>query len=219
MELKDFRSVVLRLVIYGGMVYLSAELMRYDALNSPAGAKFSEQSITEIMQSIFLLFSSGIFLLAFFRNRQFAPMSLALFAFSLSSLIREQDAFLDRLLYHGSWKIFVLPLLAYTLYFLIRHRKSFFQNLINFVSTRAFGMLFYAVLTTYLFSRLLGRKIFWMAVMNERYLRDVKTTAEESIELFGYTLFLISGIEFIVFITKGKSKGVSVEMHTDKHAA
>ncbi|WP_027962458.1 hypothetical protein [Halomonas halodenitrificans] len=53
-------------------------------------------------------------------------------------------------------------------------------------------------MTTYVFSRLYGRGDFWEAVLQENYVRDFKSGAEEVVELFGYALLLIAVIEFVL---------------------
>ena len=54
-------------------------------------------------------------------------------------------------------------------------------------------------ITTFVFSRLFGRSIFWQAVMEEQYFRSVKNAAEEGTELLGYGLMLIGAIEYFIY--------------------
>ncbi|MDN6314120.1 MAG: hypothetical protein L0J56_02290, partial [Halomonas sp.] len=52
--------------------------------------------------------------------------------------------------------------------------------------------------TTYAFSRLYGRKEFWQAVMQEHYMGNIKSMAEEVVELLGYSLILFAMIELLL---------------------
>ena len=60
------------------------------------------------------------------------------------------------------------------------------------------GLFVAGMLTTYIFSRLYGRQVFWQTVMQENYMRDVKSMAEEVIELLGYAMILIALVELML---------------------
>ncbi|MDP1086466.1 transporter, partial [Klebsiella pneumoniae] len=67
-----------------------------------------------------------------------------------------------------------------------------------YANSFSFGLFAAGFLTTYVFSRLYGRQDFWRAVLQENYLRDFKSAAEELVELFGYALLLIAVIELVL---------------------
>jgi hypothetical protein len=147
-----------------------------------------------------LLLSAGIFLWAAYLYKPFRALSLVLFCFVMASAVREQDAFLDEFFFHGSWKIGAFPLLIFALFIIWRDTPVFLAAINRFCASLSFGMLLSSLLTTYVFSRLMGRKIFWMAVMGENYLRDVKNAGEEPLELYGYLLLLLCATEYLFFL-------------------
>jgi hypothetical protein len=61
-------------------------------------------------------------------------------------------------------------------------------------------------LVTFVFSRLFGRTKLWEAILEADYNRWGKNAAEEGIELLGYSLFLIAGIEILLSVVKSARK-------------
>jgi hypothetical protein len=194
-----FKTAVLRLIIYSALTYLLAEFLKWNVQHETLSNKFSEDSAVEYVQSILLLLSSVIFLYTSFKYNSLFPLSFALFAFMMASLIREQDAFLDEHVYDGAWQTGAFSLLILATLLIYKKKAIFFSNLNQFVHQFSFGILLSGIVTTYVFARLYGRKVFWMAVMEAQYARDVKNVSEESLELFGYSLIFIASVEFYLF--------------------
>src|SRR5690606_9729329 len=90
-------------------------------------------------------------------------------------------------------------------YSIKKNFSSFLLEVKEYVSSAPFGIFLMGFLTTYVFSRLFGRKVFWNAAMAGRYFRAVKNTAEEWLELYGYLIILIAVIE-LCLMAKKKSK-------------
>lgn len=193
------KTGIIRFVVYGGVIYLTAEFLKWNAQHQMGESKFAEDSLVESVQSILLLTCSFIYLAAAFKYKSILPLASVLFAFTFASLIREQDAFLDEHLYDGAWQTGAFSLLILAAFLIYRKKDQFLSNMNDFVPKFSFGILLSGIFTTYIFARLYGRKVFWMAVMNAQYTRDVKTISEESLELFGYAMILIASAEFYWF--------------------
>jgi hypothetical protein len=202
---------LIRILGYALLVTLLSELIRYDAIHTRPQYQFSEDSLTEQSQSVMLLLSAALFLYAAYRHKPFRSLSILLFCFAMASAVREQDAFLDEYFFRGSWKIGAFPLLIFPLFIIWRNTPVFLSAIHRFSYSLAFGILLSCLLTTYVFSRLMGRTIFWMAVMGENYLHDVKTAAEETLELYGYLLLLLAAIEYLFFLAKRQSNASAVQ--------
>lgn len=166
------------------------------------GMKFSEASAVEALQSILLLFSGIILTYGIVIYKNWRPLLLLIAEFLFISLVREQDAYLDLHYFDGAWQTIVILSLPFPIYFAIIRRKKLIDNLKVYTSLFAFGIMISGVLTTYIFSRLYGRRIFWMAAMENGYMRDVKNISEESLETYGYLLIFIASIELIFLIKK-----------------
>ncbi|WP_025142698.1 hypothetical protein [Pedobacter jeongneungensis] len=196
---KGFKTAIIRFIVYGVIIYLAAEFLKWNVKHEMGQSKFTEDSVVEAVQSIILLACSLIYLRVSFKYKSMFPLAFGLFAFTFASLIREQDALLDEHIYDGAWQTAAFSLLILAAFLIYRKKDIFLSNMNDFVSKFSFGILLSGIFTTYIFARLYGRKIFWMAVMEAQYTRDVKNVSEESLELFGYTLILIASVEFYYF--------------------
>ncbi|MGA9648964.1 hypothetical protein [Pedobacter sp.] len=208
-NLKKFLITLIRFLTYGMLIMLLAEFLRLDASNDPLGSKFAENSLTEKLQSLMLFITSCIFLFSAFKYKRFSMISLSLFGFVAASLIREQDVYLDEWFFHGSWKIGSFGILILTMFIILKNFKNFIAQVSEFSATFVFGLIINGILTTYIFSRLIGRKIFWMLVMEDRYFRDVKNAAEECLELYGYLLILIATVEYLIDLIYDENTSIS----------
>ncbi|KAA0011694.1 hypothetical protein F0A17_10195 [Billgrantia pellis] len=160
--------------------------------------RFTERGYTELTQSA-LLASVSLLLIYTRQVLKAAPtLTLLLFAFAFSSLIREQDAWLDIYVAKHTWKVLVALVIVPTLYWVIQKRHQFLEEFAAYSNTFSFGLFASGFLVTYVFSRLYGRSEMWMAILGEHYQRTFKDAAEEITELLGYSLILIAAIELVL---------------------
>lgn len=199
------KSAFIRFIIYGSFVYLTAEVLKLAASQENPGNKFNERSIVEYCQNSLLLITAAIYLYVSYTQKHVLPLAFGLFAFIFASLIREQDALLDEFVFDGAWQTGAFGVLGVATFLIFRNYRLFLANVNDFVSKFSFGILLSGILTTYIFARLYGRKVFWMTVMEQEYIRDVKNVSEESLELFGYGLILVGTIEFLIYSKSSKA--------------
>lgn len=195
-------TMFIKFIIYGVAIVGLAQFLMLQVMKEEQGMKFSEDSAVETLQSVLLLFS-GIALtygIAVYKN--WRPLLVLIAEFLFVSLVREQDAYLDLHYFDGAWQTIVILSLPFPIYFAIIRRKKLMDNLKVYTSLFAFGIMIAGFLTTYIFSRLYGRKVFWMAAMENGYMRDVKNISEESLETYGYLLIFIASIELIFLIRR-----------------
>lgn len=193
----SFKATCLRATLY---ILFVAALMQgvYYEGTQMAGVRFSETGLTEYLQTALLGLCSLLLIYVHCHLRQFRHLALLMFAFLFSSLIREQDTFLDTYVFDGAWQVLVTLVILPSLYIVIRNRAAFLSEFSRFGDSFAFGMFAAGFLCTYVFSRLYGRGSFWEAILAERYLYNFKSAAEEITELFGYTLLLFAVIELVL---------------------
>ena len=186
----------LRYTIYAALTYGLLEIMRYDAINTVGDLKFSETSLVEQLQNVFLVIAL-VFLAS---TRTYKSVKYILTLILGLFLIREQDAFLDTAIGEHSWKVLCGIFAAIIGYKIYQYRKIISSEIEEFIKQASSGIIFLGFITLLIFSRMFGRKKFWMAVENtENYTRNVKNAAEECTELFAYFLILIGIIEFFFF--------------------
>lgn len=192
----NFFSSLVRLSAYLLLIGIAAGLITLDAF-SINHQLFSETSFVESAQLVLL---AGCALLCFglYRKRgAFSHSAFLMGNFFLASFIRENDALLDSLLFHGSWKFLTFPLVAWALWRAWKNRRALLAELNGYISSVACGFFFSGFMTTYLFSRFFGRSFIWENIMRENYVRNVKNAAEESVELLGYALLFCATIELL----------------------
>ncbi|WP_150123587.1 hypothetical protein [Halotalea alkalilenta] len=197
---RESTGVLLRVVLYILVIVGYAQGMLWDAQRGmDASLKFSEWSFTEITQSGILALTV-IGLLAVRRYFGLFRVGLMVMAmFALSALLRENDALMDDLISHGFWKWPVALVALPTLYYLLHHRYRLFVEMRLYFTSMPFGLFLAGFLSTFVFSRLLGRGKMWQAAMGDDYMRIVKDMVEECSESIGYLLILFSVIELYFF--------------------
>ena len=193
------RMFVFRIILYATFIYFIAEFIKWTSEYDIVGRKFNESSPVKFAQSILLIATSLLSLYCFFCYYLQRTIAYFLFAFTLASFIREQDAYFDKYLFDGAWQTVVYVILVSAAYLIVKRFSSFAKDLSRFSGTFSSGMILAGVLSTYVFARLFGRQVFWRSLMGAAYSRDVKNVAEQGLELFGYALMFIGVIEFFIY--------------------
>ena len=198
--------VILRVIIYGTVLLGISQVIFLDAFEQvdfELAHKYGEYSYTEWGQVVFLIMIIGLFFWSARLDKNKQAASIAVTGFFTMALIREFDMHLD-LVFDGLWQILALATLLITIW-LVYKQKAFFKiSVVYFFRTTAFGFITAGFLTTFVFSRLYGRKTFWRQVMEDGYMRTVKNASEESIELLGYTIIFFGAIEYFRHLLKDK---------------
>ena len=78
------------------------------------------------------------------------------------------------------------------------------EQLARFMATKSYAFLTFGMITVFIFSRLYGRRVFWEAVMEEKYFRSVKNASEECIELYGYLFVLFAVVELVILVRRNQ---------------
>jgi hypothetical protein len=197
-------SLLIRSVLFIFWAAVAAQVALVEAQSAILQQPFSEFGYVESLQAIILAASAMLlFWMARFRQHQAQLALCAGLAFSIL-FIRELDQVLELFLPHGIWKWIALLLASVLAWWFLRHRQAIKGQLLSLSRTPAFGV-YLAAGATLVFARLFGRRRFWEAVMDERFFRQVKNAAEESIELFALGLFFAATLEW-VFSTRRDDK-------------
>ena len=185
--------IVLRIIIYGLLLYGMAQGIFFDAMHPVGKNYFSENTFTEITQEIILFVLFLFYLILGKKWKEISIISYFVSLFFLMTFIREFN-FLIR-----GWFYLVLVVLALMVWLFIRDFKKIKQSCIRFFSIPASQWFMAGLITTLVFSRMFGRSKFWRLMYTEENYRLAKSAAEESVELLGDTLMLISASEFLLY--------------------
>lgn len=194
--------IALRVIIYSLLVYGMAEGIYFDAAHPMEKGYFGEITFTEFGQEIILFILFLSYLVLGFKYKPIQPVANIVSLFFLASFIREFNFLLEHWIYP------VLLIFGIVVWLVIRDFKKLKQSTITFFSQPASAWFFAGFLTTYIFSRLLGRSKFWLLLYDENSYRIAKAASEEGVELLGDTIMLISAVEFFLFLW-GEKKGNS----------
>lgn len=185
--------ITIRVVVYSFIVFGMAEGIFYDAGHPIGDSYFSELTFAEIGQEVlfFVLFLMYLYLGS--KWQEIRPVSNIVALFFLLSFIREFNFLaLD-------WVYPALGVLLILIWLVIRDFKKIKAATITFFSVPPSTWLLAGFLTTYIFSRLMGRSKFWRLMYDESTYRLAKAATEEGIELLGDTLMFIGAIEFFIY--------------------
>ncbi|WP_235040090.1 hypothetical protein [Vreelandella profundi] len=193
----DFRATLLRATLYLLFIGAIAQGAYLEAIYLPS-VRFTELGFTEFTQTIIL--ATCCLMLIYVRQvlNVWPTVTLLLFAFLAASLVREQDYFFDEYVGNDTWKVVVSLIVIPSIAWVVIQRRRFMEEFIYYSNTFSFGLFAAGLLTTYVFSRLYGRQIFWRAVLEDNYIRDFKDIAEEVVELLGYSLILFATLELLL---------------------
>lgn len=192
-----FRTILVRAVLYVLFIGAITQGVYLEALYMPS-VRFSELGFTEITQTFVL--ATCCAMLIYIRQvlKVWPTVTLLLLAFVAASLVREQDHFFDNYVADNTWKVLVSLIVLPTVVWVVKQRQRFLEEFTHYSNTFAFGLFTAGVLTTYIFSRLYGRQVFWRAVLEDSYSGTFKSVAEEVVELLGYSLILIATLELLL---------------------
>lgn len=205
-ERRQALNSIYRYVAYLFFIALICQCMYWDALPRNLENQFTESSFAEISQTVMLLFSL-IFLWKIRAMGVYRHGVVLMFAFLLVSLIREQDFMLDRV-FDDLWQWLVALVLVPAVVFLVRYRLRVLDECCRYMQQMSFGLFLSGFITVYVFSRLMGRGVFWEAVLKKQYIYEVKSAVEEGIETLGYALMLLATIELWLWARRQLSRAV-----------
>ncbi len=194
--------VVLRILVYGLLLYGMAQGIYFDAIHPMEEGFFGELTFTEIGQETLLFLLFVIYVFIGYKWTEIRVTSNFVSLFFLMAFIREFNFLIDKWIYP------VLMVLVIFILLFIRDFKKIKQSCIVFFRNPAAHWFLSGLLITLVFSRLMGRSKFWRILYNEENYRLAKAATEEGLELLGDTLMFISAFEFLLyyFMVKKKAK-------------
>lgn len=200
--------VLFKFSFYILFTFIVTQIISIEGITLGTLSKYNEYSLTETMQMVLILLSCLLFLWSARLNNHLKPVSLSLVALMMMVFVRESDFYLDTFLFDGAWQTFVSIILLTTGVYLWKYRVRTREAAESYSQLLSNGFLICGLVVVLVFSRLMGRGIFWKSVIGEEYasLRRVKNIVEESVELMGYTLILFAAIELFIYAVSRWSK-------------
>ncbi|MFI3276599.1 hypothetical protein [Vibrio sp.] len=182
-------GIIVNLAIRIDFVYLSG--------------KIGENSITEMLQQLLLLISSGAFAYLAKKRPEVKHAAILISAFFAVMFIRELDYWFD-MIFHGAWAYPAIIIAASAIFYAAKNGKRSIDQLALILASPHMNLLVAGVMLLLVFSRLFGMGSFWQGVMGEHYISNVKTIAEEGTELLAYCLIAFASLKTVHGITRKK---------------
>jgi len=177
---------------------------------------YCEGGFIEWCQFFLLAASLSIFLTGFYIQPEARGTFAFLAVLVCLALVRENDAFLDRVIPIWGWEALAAFVAVGGVLVVFRERSSFKQSMATIIAGHSFPLLWCGFVAVIPFAQLLGRAVFLKALLGIEYLRNYKTLVHESTELLGYVLIAIGAIEALREISHGKEEeGILQTMSVD----
>ena len=157
------------------------------------GNTLGEVSVTEILELVMLVISSGSFFLIAKQRPALKHAAVLMGTFFLVMFIRENDGWLDHIA-HGSWVYPAILASLSAIIYALKNGKQTFTQLAVILNTSSASLLIFGLIILLVYSRLMGMSEFWKGVMSDHYIRDVKNIVEETTELLAYCIIAYASI-------------------------
>jgi hypothetical protein len=187
----------LQLAGYAALVAATGLLFILDA-RTPAEIHFSETSRIEYAETVLLLLTMLAFACGRGRDAGRRALATLFCGVALTALVRELDWVMDDLA-HGLWKAPAAVVVVATGVAAWRSRACLVPAMAELTRRPAWGLLTGGFLTVFVYSRLIGMKANWVAMLGHgAVMSSIKRAAEEGVELLGYTLIACGAWAFLV---------------------
>ena len=158
---------------------------------------FKEGAIVEDLQLTILAIAAALAIGAG-RIRSGSPMLVLLGGLTCLALVRELDHWFDSLIPAVGWQGPAASVLLVTLLLVWKDRTTFVIEAREFLSGRAFGVLWAGVIVAIPFAQLVGHSHFLEAIMGDDYDRSYKRVIEETGEFAGYLIIALGIFESVL---------------------
>jgi len=165
---------------------------------TPAEIRFSESGCVETAQLAMLALAMLAFACGIRSNTQRRTLGIVFYGLFMLAYIRELDWLLDKVV-HGFWKAPAAAVAGAAAWGVWRRRQHLLPALADLFERPAWGLLSGGFLTVTVFSRLIGLKANWVAMLGRGALTtSIKRAAEEGVELLGYTLIACGAWAYMI---------------------
>lgn len=176
-----------------------------------------ENGYVETAQIVFCALSAVFAGLAARRSREFGRVLVLLALTFLAMFFRELDDVLDKLIFHGAWKLFALPLGGVFALLAFRRFRETVESAEALLETPAGRHMEIGFIILLGFSRVMGSKLIWNHLISQNAFQDIqvlkdipitpeafgylsraaKNAVEEGLELFAYMLIFLALAEIL----------------------
>ncbi len=196
-----------RFALYTAMFFLLAGFVNLTAKHGDPD-QFQEGGVVEWAQ----LSLTSAALLMLLMSAGLAPASERGFPLALAgvmgmAVIRESDAVFCRMIpfLELEWKLPFTLMVGAVAWTMWRWRRTIPRQLTPFMDQAA-CVLFWAGLCAVIYAQMTGHERYWLPLLKEFFIRDVKRVNEETIEILGHLFLFAGGMEYLVSTLRRQRK-------------
>ena len=156
----------------------------------------SEYSPVEIIQLGILVICGLLYAWVALNCPSQRPIAFLFGGLALIFAIRELDYFLDRFIADNFWQLLIGISASLLIAYMWRQRRRFRIAWLRSWPSPGLTLLFAGAVINLAFVQFAGHEPFWQALLGDDYVRAVKVSVEEFVELSGYFLWMIGTIEY-----------------------
>lgn len=200
--MKHSNSSLIRQFIYL-LILVFTVMIFWQVADAYKAATVREYGVFENTQSIILVLIAISFGIQARISKKFRIILYCLAMLALAALVREQDAYMDKVIPYIGWKwCWIFPLSGLVL--LICKRQSIGPAIQAFLQTRAFHMMVTATIIIIPVAQCLGHRSFLADMLGHDAVDAhlVRRIMEEPIELLGYIQILLASLECSIELRK-----------------
>lgn len=195
---KRIAAMLVRMFLYVGVLVLVV-VAQWKIAACLGSDSMKEDGLVEDLQVGVLVTACLVYSVGAWRIGEWRPLLIGIAALSAACAVRECDYIFDHLIPVISWKFCYLFIIAALIY-MWKRREQVRRLLPCFVSSGSFVMLFSVVILIIPAAQCVGHRAFVADAIglqaNEETAILARRALEEPLELVGYVLILLSGIEF-----------------------
>ena len=187
--LRGFSVIFAICISWAAVVFLDVSIL---------GTCCLENSPVEWLQFSLVAASSAAMAARAWRDEKGRAAFILTAAFFLDMAIREQDALLDNLLWHGGWSLVVTVVTIAAFALASRWRTTLHEGLEEIRLSNRFLLLAAGLAVILAISRIMGMKRLWACFGCTSGIYLAKRVVEEGLELFGYMLIFVWAAPYLM---------------------
>lgn len=188
-------SVAIRLSIYTAMITAFALSLKAIIIHEGLDA-FYEGHWVENLQMLLLALTAimyGAVAKLSSQNQDVLAKAMALLA--VFAVIREGDAFWDRVIPVLGWKLLGTLVFAALVYVIVQGRQYFPRQLATFMGMRGMTLAWAGFMVAIPLAQIVAHGPLFQLIMGAEYMNTFKRMIEETLELVGYMMIFFSSVE------------------------
>jgi hypothetical protein len=188
-------SVLIRLSIYTTMITAFALSLKTIIIHEGLDA-FYEGHWVENLQMLLLALTAIIYgAIAKLSAKDHGVLAKAMALLAIFAVVREGDAFWDRVIPVLGWELLGTVVFAVLVYVIVQGRQYFPRQVATFMGMRGMTLAWAGFMVAIPLAQIVAHGPLFQLIMGAEYMNTFKRMIEETLELVGYMMIFFSSVE------------------------